>query len=228
MADRDRIAPPAEAASGASDPWAFEAGAFGAERSHTAQMILDRAVEIIEARGEAGIRVQELARSVGVGVTSIYRLFGNRDGLIIAAQAERYISVLMRDLDRFAAGAAACRSQDDVVELLNRTLDDLTSDSYAHQRMSRMNVVGSAQSRPELANALRVAQRDFNAALAEVLRRLQEQGWIRGDVDLGAMAPWMAGILLSRALIEFGDTPSIGPEWNEITRRAVLAVMIPD
>jgi len=205
-----------------------ESMVYGADRTHTEQMILDSAVEIIEARGEAGLRVQELARLVGVGVTSIYRLFGSRDGLIMAAQTERYIGVLMRDLERFAIGAAACRSGDDVVDLINSTLDELLSDAAVSQRMSRMNVVGSAQSRPELAEALRSAQRDFNAGLAEVLRPLQDQGWIRDDVDLEAMAPWLPGVLLSRTLIEFGEVPSIGPEWNEITRRAVLAVMVPD
>ena len=204
---------------------------IGVGRSRTEQIILDSAIEIIEARGEAGLRVQELARLVGVGVTSIYRLFGSRDGLVVAAQAERYISVLMRDLDRFAIGAAACRSQDDVVDLINSTLDELMSGdaiSPRMSRMSRMNVVGSAQSRPELAEALRTAQTEFNAGLVEVLRPLQEQGWLRGDVDLDALAPWLPGILLSRTLIEFGEAATNGPAWNEITRRAVLAVMLPE
>lgn len=204
-----------------------ETPVFGADRSHTERIILDSAIEIIEARGEAGLRVQELARLVGVGVTSIYRLFGSRDGLVVAAQAERYIGVLMRDLERFAIGAAACRSQADVVDLINSTLDELMSGDAASRRMSRMNVVGSAQSRPELAEALRIAQAEFNAGLVEVLRPLQEQGWLRSDVDLDALAPWLPGILLSRTLIEFGEAATNGPAWNEITRRAVLAVMLP-
>jgi AcrR family transcriptional regulator len=183
---------------------------------------------MIEQRGEAGLRVQELARVVGVGVTSIYRLFDIRDGLIVAAQTERYISVLMRDLDRFATGAAACRSQDDLVALINETLAELTSDAFVGQRMLRMNVVGSAQSRPELAEALRRAQAEFDTGLAGVLEPLQQRGWLRADADLDALAPWLAGILLSRTLIEFGQPPLTGHGWNEITRRAVLAVMIPD
>jgi AcrR family transcriptional regulator len=194
----------------------------------TRQRILETAIEMIEQRGEAGLRVQELARVVGVGVTSIYRLFDSRDGLIVAAQTERYISILMGDLERFAAAAADCRSQDDVIDLVNATLDTLMRDEFVDQRMLRMNVVGSAQSRPELAEALRRAQAGFNIAFAEVLAPLQQRGWVQPDADLDALAPWLAGIVLSRTLIEFGESPPAGHGWNEITRRAVLAVMIPD
>ena len=51
--------------------------------------ILELAVAAIDAGGEAEIRVNHLVAQVGVTPPVLYYHFGNRDGLVIAAQIER-------------------------------------------------------------------------------------------------------------------------------------------
>ena len=56
----------------------------------TQQAIVDQAIEIIEEHGEVALRVQDLAERTGASISSIYYFFTDREGLIAAAQAERY------------------------------------------------------------------------------------------------------------------------------------------
>ena len=56
----------------------------------TVAAILDATIAEIEEVGIAGLRVATVARTAGVGTSSIYHFFGNRDGLIAAATADRF------------------------------------------------------------------------------------------------------------------------------------------
>ncbi|NCY17666.1 MAG: TetR/AcrR family transcriptional regulator, partial [Actinobacteria bacterium] len=51
------------------------------DRHPTAQKILDEAVRMIDERGEAGVRIQDIQDACDVTAPSIYHFFGNRDGL---------------------------------------------------------------------------------------------------------------------------------------------------
>ncbi|MBU3700811.1 MAG: helix-turn-helix transcriptional regulator [Acidimicrobiia bacterium] len=51
--------------------------------------ILDMAVDMIDAGGEAAIRVNHIVAAIGVTPPVLYHHFGSRDGLVIAAQVER-------------------------------------------------------------------------------------------------------------------------------------------
>jgi AcrR family transcriptional regulator len=50
------------------------------ERHPTHQKILDEAIRIIEANGEAGLRVHDIEVAVSVTPPSIYHFFGSREG----------------------------------------------------------------------------------------------------------------------------------------------------
>jgi AcrR family transcriptional regulator len=190
-------------------------------RSANAQAILELAIEMIDERGEAGIRVQELSDSVGVAITTLYRFFGSRDGLIEAAQAERYKRQLLIDVERLSVGLDLCRDGNDFRLVMERTVERLMFDDLRQQRLRRINALGSAQSRPELLNALAGAQDDVNRAMAEVLSSARERGWIRADLDLHSFAAWLSGITCARVLIELGPTSADSASWDALTVQAI-------
>lgn len=196
-----------------------------ARRSANAQAILELAISVIDERGEAGIRVQELSDEVGVAITTLYRFFGSRDGLIEAAQTERYRRQLLNDVERLSIGMDLCRDADDFRMVLDRTLERMLSPELRDQRLRRINALGSAQSRPALLHALAVAQDEVNRATAEVLEEARSQGWIRDDIDLPSFAAWLAGLMCGRVLLELGPTSADGDQWNELTTRAVHAML---
>lgn len=197
-------------------------------RSPSAERLLELAIRAVEDKGEAALRVQDLCDEAGVAITLLYRSFKSREGLIEAVHAERYVRTLLADNERFAAAAEACQSTDDVRQLLDSTMKRFFSAREAPSRLMRMNSVGSAHSRPELAAAIAASQERFNSALGEALAGMQRKGLIRNDLHPHTLAAWLAGQVLSRVLIELGPTKAKGTEWNRMTRAAIMAVVMGD
>lgn len=197
-------------------------------RNPSAERLLELAITTVEERGEAALRVQDLCDEAGVAITVLYRSFRSREGLIEAVHAERYVRTLLDDAVVFAAAVDTCTSVDDVRALLDHTMKRFFTSREASSRLMRTSSVGAAHSRPELAAAIAAAQERFNSALAEALATLQRKGWIRQDLHPHTVAVWLAGLVLSRVLIELGPTKARATEWNRMTRAAILAVVMGD
>ena len=63
------------------------------------------------------------------------------------------------------------------------------------------------------------------SVLVRHLNPAQEKGWIRTDVDPAALAAWMIGNILQRALIELGESQVKGKDWNKIAEEAVFVML---
>ncbi|QYC44954.1 putative HTH-type transcriptional regulator TtgW [Nonomuraea coxensis DSM 45129] len=60
-----------------------------ADAARNRQKIIDVTARIIAERGAAGLSLDEVARTAGVGVGTVYRRFGDRSGLILALLDEQ-------------------------------------------------------------------------------------------------------------------------------------------
>lgn len=167
-----------------------------------AQRILDAAVLTIDAHGEVGLRVQDVVRDAGVQIPVLYRHFGNREGLVQAAQLER----LRRDLDAETAAIDAmvgtAGSAEEFRAAVESVLERAMSAGRRESRSRRMNVMGSTYGRPELAVAVAEAQHGVVDWIAAVLERPAEQGWLREGLDLRVFATWLAGTVIGRFVAE--------------------------
>lgn len=194
------------------------------ERHPTEQKILDEAIRIIEANGEAGLRVHDIEVAVEVTPPSIYHFFGSREGLVSAAQAER----LVRSFAEFnAVSASILRGVSSRAELRNAFLNILTmiyDPSRSLARQQRLFALGSVEGRPELAVVLGEAARGFLRQLAESFQVFKDIGWTRPDLDLEAFIQWLAGQILGRIYIEIGCEPAPNPAWDAISIDAVMFV----
>ena len=195
------------------------------ERHPTQQKILDEAIRIIEASGEASMRVHDIEVTVGVTPPSIYHFFGSREGLVIAAQAER----LMRSLEEFNAMSVVIMSRvsnrAELREALNEILGLIYDPSRSVSRQQRLFALGSVEGRPDLAVVIGEAARDFLHRLAASFQSFQDKGWIRSDLDLEAFIQWLAGQILGRVYIEIGCEPRPNPAWDAISKEAVAFVV---
>jgi AcrR family transcriptional regulator len=194
------------------------------ERHPTEQKILDEAIRIIEANGEAGLRVHDIEVAVEVTPPSIYHFFGSREGLVIAAQEER----LVRSFAEFnAVSASILRGVSSRAELRDAFLNILTmiyDPSRSLARQQRLFALGSVEGRPELAVVLGEAARSFLRQLAENFQVFKDIGWTRPDLDLEAFIQWLAGQILGRVYIEIGCEPAPNPAWDAISIEAVMFV----
>lgn len=165
--------------------------------------LLEAAIEVIEREGEAALRVDAVAEKAGVTKPSIYHFFHDRDGLIVAAQAERYyrslfIGVRQLDLDALLGTA----SHDEYIEMLRATFLAAMSTDGVEQRRVRAQALGSAVTRPALRAAILEVHREVVATLTRVLAHGQERGWLRSDFSPSALSSWWFGISAGRHLVE--------------------------
>ena len=182
--------------------------------------ILDFAVAAIDAGGEAVLRVHEIAAQAGISVPVIYHYFGNRDGLVIAAQLERYTRQTKTDINSIRRAVDACLTGDDLRTALRITWQRSLAQRAAN-RWLRISVLGSAYARHELETAVARAQDEIVAALVAILEPCQERGWLRTGMDLTSTIAWHHSVLIGRVFIEHGTVEVDPAEWDRLTMEAL-------
>lgn len=187
----------------------------------TRERLLEAAIKMVEARGEAGIRIDEVVTTAGFTKPVLYHHFGDREGLVIAVQAERYRRSLQYGLNTIIEDVHRCRSANEFVDVLQRWLRSFFSPEGAARRALRIDVLGSAGSRPEL----RAVVQNMNEAQAEgvasLLRFAQERGWMPLRFNPMTVGIWITGVLLSRHLTEMTPDAFDQAAWDELTLSVV-------
>lgn len=194
-------------------------------RSEVGQKLIDATIAVIDLHGETAVRVQDIVATVGVPIPVLYREFGNREGLVQAAQVHRLSTALSADLGAFSDATAGVATAAEFAKLMDLTLDQVWSESRRTVRWKRVNILGSTYGRPELTQAVAAVQHRSVTGIAAALRPAQDQGWIRRDLDLEAFAAWFAGLMIGRIMIELDGGTAHDAAWNSMTREAIRRVM---
>lgn len=198
------------------------------DKDSSRQRILRLAIAAIDEGGEAAIRVNDIAAAAGVTVPTLYRQFGSRDGLVEAAQTQRFRETQFVDVSVFATSLAKCKSKDDLRQAIRKELLTHFDKDRWELRQVRLNALGAGYARPDLAQSLALAQKQGAIGITEMLLPFQKKGWIRRDIDLLATVYWFMGQILGRVLIEMGDNPVSQRKWNEISLEGIMAVIFGD
>lgn len=188
----------------------------------SSQRILERAIQVIEESGEAAIRTNPIAFECGVTPPILYRAFGSREGLIIAAQAERYRRSTSESFEFLKRYIDEATSRDTLRQNISDTLDFIFSDGRAANRRLRAEVIGSSVSRPALREELLRVDREYATLIVEAYQKAFHNGWISSTKNHDVIALWAQGLINSRYLFDEDGDVARGAAWNELTRRAIL------
>lgn len=222
---------PLHPSSGSDAPRSDLAHQMLAGASDARLRLLRETVSVLQSSGEAAVDGPDIANRAGVAESAIRHHFGDVDGLIEAAQIERF-RLNIDDMNvRFAARVRACRTRNDFVTAVRTTLADILTRDRQQNRLNRMSVLGSAIGRSALLTKLVEARRRGEASLLEALKFGRDKGWVRPDLDTKAATYWLAGVLTGRALLEIDQAvePSVEASWNEIAVRSILTMLlVPD
>lgn len=194
-------------------------------RSEAPGRILEAAIAVIEDGGEVAIRVHEIAAACGVTGPILYRAFGSREGLIVAAQAERYRRCTGHDVEALAEAIDGAATAADLHTALDAELRTAFDADRGHDRRMRANIVGSCITRPELAAAITDIDRSLAERTAAAWDRAQRRGIVRTDVDPAVLASWWMAHLDCRVRIELSPSRIDGNAWNQVARAAALAAV---
>lgn len=190
--------------------------------------MLNRTIAVIETDGEEGVRVVDIAKHVGVAVTTLFHLFGNRDSLIMAAQIERYVRGQASMIEEFDVATAIARTKEDFRAVVIRMVRSETAPINSAIRQSRQGVFGSAYGQSELMTAITSSHNSMCLGLQVALERAKENGWIEPTLDTLATAFWMLGLLNSRVFIEVGSPQVDRRAWDDLTLKSILRVLFVD
>jgi AcrR family transcriptional regulator len=196
--------------------------------STSRQQLLEAAIVSIDQGGEAALRVDEVAEAAGVTKPTLYHYFGDRDGLVAAAQAERFRRLMMLGLDEALRIVREAASVEEFAAMLPALVAIGAGEEGASRRAARAAVLGSATSRPQLTKEIRDVLVVAGEQLAEFYRIGKERGLITSDIDDDVMSHWWFSVLAGRHLIDVLDDDRITAQWEQMTVWSMQKVLLGD
>lgn len=193
----------------------------------TRTKILELAIAAIQESGEVGVRVNHIAAAAGVTPPTLYRHFGSREGLVIAAQAERYIRIVQGFAQADWSGLQSCQTAEEFKEKLLKLIRSYWLPAGRQRRMERINVLGAAYARPELRERIAQFQNDIFQKMGANYEKAQQLGWMRSDFDPPAMLSWIASLALGRVVVELDEDDPNEAAWQELTEAALSHLLFP-
>ena len=194
----------------------------------TRDRVLDVVVEMLETGGESAVRIDDVRDRSSVSIGSIYHHFGDRDGLIAAAQVRRFaryaeaeIAALSDIVQRAATGAAFRRA------IRMMTLHT-SSDLRVAERWIRIGALASTVGREELRDEIRRLQTRLMDAFQAHVAQGQARGFFRSDLDARAIAQFVESYSLGRALNEVDDRPVADADWERVVWAALEGLLVLD
>lgn len=202
------------------------ASSGGTPPSPARRAILDVAMDLLDECGPDGFTIDDVLVRSDASASSLYHHFGSRDGLVVAAQRERYRQTMKREnLGNLAAGFAAT-STEEFFEFIAVQLERIATDPAAREiRRDRLAMAGRALHSPELAEASRAYQVKFLEAIQTVFDDAQARGLINAELDTRAYCAWFHGMTLGSTVVEGGPGDAVG--WLAIAIPAALAPLRP-
>ena len=168
----------------------------------TRDEILRLTVEAIDTAGEGGVHVAKIAQASHVAVTSIYHFFQNREGLLEAAQASRFVREFAFNANVFSDEVDKCTTQEEFRALLRQSLPSFFGPEGTRRRADRVNVLGATINRPSLTAAVSDSIVTAIIELSKPLHIAQSRGWIRQDLNVENLASWYIATITSYAIVE--------------------------
>ncbi|HEY1701426.1 MAG TPA: TetR family transcriptional regulator [Trebonia sp.] len=182
-------------------------GPLRADARRNREQIIE-AARTLFARIGPDVPMEEIAQAAGVGVGTLYRRFPDRGELIKAVNLDNFtrLAELARRVEREEPDPAAA-----LTSLLRSALE---------LRLSMATTAVSARVHLALRESPSIAERrdELIAAASRLLRRAQERGAIRPDIDIGDII--LVLVLISRL------APPAGDELGTMVSRRLFTLMM--
>lgn len=188
------------------------------------ERILEATIALLESEGEGGLKIEKVAEAAHVAKQSLYHYFTDREGLIVAAQAERYRRGLTGRVHIVLDHMLMCRDGEEFARLVVATGLAALGDGGGNRR-DRVHALGSAIGRPELREAIRAAHRASCTTVTKIFAYGQVRGWVDTTYPPSVLAElWFSAITGYYLTEEYASGDDVAPTGRAIVD-AVSAVM---
>jgi AcrR family transcriptional regulator len=186
-----------------------------------AERILEAAKLEIDERGVLGFRVLEVSEKAKAAVPLIYRHFGGRNGLVAAALADQFESIMRAEIDRAHAAIAASPSLS--IEELLHFLPLPNRPDADTIRWKRLCVMSTARELPELQVRLAAAQVRINDAFEQVITRALDKLETRVQINPRALSLLFQSMVIGFTINDLDSSRKVSNEEFADLWRALLS-----
>jgi len=180
----------------------------------TAKLLIENTIHILENQGEKAVRIPLVLGDSGNSVTSLYHFFGDRAGLLAAAQDERFMQLSPIAVVDYRATAALARTADDFFAFLRFNLiAHATEEAVVRWRWGRIEILGSALRNTSLLASIAKSQRRIIDQIAAISSDGQSRGFISNEIMPHEAAIWFQGMQMGRVLTEIQHGVNTNEEW---------------
>jgi AcrR family transcriptional regulator len=182
----------------------------------TRERVLAIVLEQLETGGEAAVRIDEVRARSGVSIGSIYHHFGDRDGLIIAAQLRRFSRYAEAEIVALSEIVQRSANLDQFRRAIRQLTMKARSTVREAERWGRIGVLGSSIGRVELQSEIRRIQTRLTDEFQAHVAQGQARGFFRDDLDARAIAVFVESYTLGFALNDLDDYGVDEKAWEQV------------
>lgn len=192
----------------------------------TVDAVLGATIGLIEKQGEDAVTVQQVLNSSGVSSGSLYHHFGDRDGLIAAAQVTRFLRVIEMDeaLYRVVSSKAG---EATLLERAEQLAQLALSEDRQRLRWIRISAIASAHQRPALHATLSYAMTRLFDAMELQVSAAKKLGELPTAIDARTLAIYATIYGHALVLNDLDPTASDQAGWLDVQRATFRAVFRP-
>lgn len=192
----------------------------GRPREFDVDVALDAAMEAFWHQGYGGTSMSDLEKATGLGKGSLYKAFGDKHALFVQA-FQRYMNEHMGSIAPKFIGAAT--ATDGVREFITYAMERGVCDDGTRMGCMAVNTVNElAQDDPVVRGILHKSMAGMMEIMTALVRRGQESGEFRTDVDAESLAEYLAAVNAGFATYGKGDFDRVGQ--SDLVEIAISAI----
>ena len=191
----------------------------------TRDHLVEAAITIIQEEGESAIRVERVAEAAGFTKPVLYHHFADRDDLIAVAQAERFRRSIATGYDDTRTMIESATTPEEFLAGMRSLIAAWSGPDGEDRRRFRIEVLGSAVSRPALMASVIEASRALADQIEGPMRIAEARGLVTPGVPIRDFTHWWIGLMLSRFLFEIDPEGFAITSWDALTDE-VLRTMV--
>ncbi|MEY3558385.1 MAG: hypothetical protein RL374_1091 [Actinomycetota bacterium] len=193
----------------------------------TRAVILEHAQAELEAYGPVKFNILRVIENSGVGRSSVYHQFGDRNGLIAAVEVERFIEEIRITNELLRLSVAAVKTSDELFLLIEQALHAVSTAEGRESRAHRIAVIAAAQSIPSLEAALAEHGNSGDHYLAETLEMGITRGIINPQESTLSIARIISTLFIGRISVDGLNSPDDDNAWVRTTVSILKFLLLP-
>jgi len=186
------------------------------------------AVALLDAGGEHALTVEAVRAMAGVTTGSIYHHFGDRDGVIAAAQLRRFSRYAEVEIASLADVVREARDRGQFRRALLQLAKGSHSALRTAERWGRIAVMASTVGREELREDVAHLQTRLTDGFQAHVAQGQARGFFRDDLDARAIAAFVEAWTVGLALNDLDERGVSESAWLAVVGVAIDALLTAD